>query len=243
MKKRFCIILILVLIILFLMNSVGRALSFEEMEDILFKRVRVINDKRIQENNRFNEWDRASDERLRDRVKYLGYYAKNRDVYKGADFEVNNIDYHWKQMWKDLIAIVWIESWFVNEKMQDDGLGFGYGALHWSTAKDMADVYGWEYEGDSVLLNDDKVQAKYIVGYLIWLKNYYNRKYEGEYSNNHLRGMAISGYNMGLWLGMDYEYTAYYNSIAGRRNTIDKWLEKKDVEEIKFDYHLELPSQ
>lgn len=182
-----------------------------------------INEKRVYYKENLSEWDLASENQLEDRIYWLGYYSYNREEVYKEGIKIDEIDYNWKQMWNDLFAMVWYESWFVNYKVQDEGLGFGWSAMRWDNLEWLAEEYQWNIKKDMKKLTEngiiksneeaDKIQAKYMVGLLLWLYDYYDGS----------RELAITGYNKGTSLGEgDYKLDPYYIEVKGRISVIEE---------------------
>lgn len=222
----FLIMMLMFLLLLTVTCKSTRALTFKGIESELIKHSKKFNKRRIKvsmqsKNGELDRHDLASDKDIFKRVHWLGYFASNREIYKPAPFDPYSLGWHYKDVWKWSVSIALIEGYFVDYRSHDGGLGFGWGAMHWSTAKWLAnDVYNWNWKRDRMILeshkhnNNDKLQAKYIIGYLYWLHDYYNND----------TGKAVTGYNWGTQATDSYVYSAYYLAILGRRHQIDKWL-------------------
>lgn len=208
--------LLLVFFIFVLLSFVSEAKSFDEMVDILVERGLEINSLKIKYDSNLHEWDRASRKDIEKRIYWLGYYSRNRGIYSGIN--VTNDEYHWKRLWKDSVAIVWQESWFVNYRSQDDGMGFGWGALHWNHCETLSNKFYrmFDYTEDKFrMITSDRLQAQYIIGNLLMMFDHYGN-----------RGQAILGYNKGFHVGNNYMMFDYFNDVSGKINTIQKWLDK-----------------
>lgn len=223
-KKLFIIWLILIFI-----SGQAYAMSYDDVEDIIFNILlhkftefgEEINIKWVNKFNNFSLSDVAKKQDIKNRVYYLGYFSKNRKTFKNNIFDVYEVDnYNWEKLWLDSYCIVWQESWFVNYLHQDDKTGFGWGALQWSTVEWLATIYEWDWEKDKNNLlsssgylittkKSDKIQAKYIIGYLLYLYNHY----EGE------RGKVITGYNKGFNV-KNYHNDSYYRDIINKEKHI-----------------------
>lgn len=149
---------------------------------------------------------------IKEIIKWIDFYANNRTEFMEADFDPYDVDYEPRQLLKDAMAIIWEESWFINETSQDDGTGFGWAALQWGTAKDLQSrVYKWEkFEKNS--LYKHKEQAKYMVGYILWLKNHYSDRHR-----------TILGYNKGPGVVL-INGQQYFLKFIQKRREIDAHL-------------------
>jgi len=177
--------LLLIIVLLICFNFTGRATSIITEETPV---IMAAYEKALETHKRrcAVEGSEVRKREVEEIVYWLHYYSKNREVFKNNRFN-HNLDY--PQLWKDSLAIVWEESWFVNVRNQDHGTGFGWGALQWATAKDNAKrIFGWDWENESVALPySNRLQAKYVIGHLLYLHDYYGN-----------RRQAILGYNMGM---------------------------------------------
>lgn len=162
----------------------------------------------------YNDVKMPSREEIREIIKWVDFYANNRNEYLGAKFDPYDVDYHPRQLLKDAMAIIWEESWFINEQNQDDGTGFGWAAIQWGTAKDLQSrVYNWEkFKKDS--LYKHREQAKYMVGYILWLKNHYGDRHR-----------TILGYNKGPGVVLVNGQRYFLKFVQNRRN-IDNYLKE-----------------
>jgi hypothetical protein len=146
-------------------------------------------------------------------VYWLHYYSEHREVFKNSRFD-HTLDY--PQLWKDSLAIVWEESWFVNVRNQDNGTGFGWGALQWGTAEDNANrLFNWDWENEKKALPySNQLQAKYVIGHLLYLQDYYGN-----------RRKAILGYNMGMNIHNKNPWDErYWLKVSIWRRQIDDYL-------------------
>jgi len=178
--------LVISIILLFLFNFTGGATSIiTEETPVMMKAY----EKALETHKRrcAVEGSEVKDREVEEIVFWLHYYSEHREVFENDRFN-HNLDY--PQLWKDSLAIVWEESWFVNVRNQDYGTGFGWGALQWSTAEDNANrIFGWDWENESVALPySNRLQAKYVIGHLLYLYDYYDRQ----------RRLTVLGYNMGM---------------------------------------------
>ncbi|MFW5895409.1 MAG: hypothetical protein ACOCT9_01565 [archaeon] len=231
MKRVLLILFCLVGIIFFICNlkvlyfNNVSALTYNEMQKELEEEARIINNKKIKFNQNLSS-KRATNEELSERIKWLGHYSKERNSYDEAWYTPGK-GYNSKRLWKDVFSMVWVESWFINYKSHDQGAGFGYGGMQWSTAKDMAEVYDWDWEKEKSILKDfdhpqnNKLQAKYIVGYVYWMYEYYNQD----------RQKAIAGYNTGTGVE-DPDYNPYFLAVSGRIHKVDGTLNKAHQEKV-----------
>lgn len=146
-------------------------------------------------------------------INWINFYSNNRNVYLDADFDPYDVDYHPRDLLKDAFAIIWEESWFINEPDQDNGTGFGWAAMQWNTAKDLQSrVYDWEEISQNKLYKH-REQAKYMVGYLLWLKNHYGDRHR-----------TILGYNKGPGV-IRINGQTYFNRFVEKRRILDSRLD------------------
>lgn len=180
--------------------------SAQAIEEKMVEKAYEINHSWV-ENARLGEHNKADIGNIKNRISALKKYAKAYTP-KG---------YNWRRLWKDAFAIVWQESHFVNYANQDDGTGFGWAAIQWDTAEDLAQRRGWNWttEKHQILISDNqgsKVQAKYMIGYLVWLYEYYGQN----------RRQALSGYNKGL--STNWQRCKYFKAIEKKIHKLDEYL-------------------
>jgi len=122
-----------------------------------------------------------------------------------------------RRAFKDLYAIISYESSWVNWNSLDDGRGFGWGSLWWTTCEWVANVHGWDWEEDKPYIkNSDVLQAKYIVGWYYLLAD----KYKGD------RTKMMAGYKYGVKLKGEYRSELYYYIVRGKLDYLeDIWGE------------------
>ncbi len=155
---------------------------------------------------------RPSEEEMNSRVHLRKEFAYKQNY-------VCNI-VHPRRVWKDILVITAVESWFVNWKSLDNGKSFGTGSMQWSTCKWLAkNVYNWNWNKEKRLLaSSDKLQAKYQVGYYYWLLNHY----DGD------RHRAIIGYNKHQ-VDSDRRWENYFFQVYGRLKYYETiWNEMRD---------------
>ena len=148
---------------------------------------------------------------LREMFKWIRHYAHNRTVFTSADFCPYEVGYNPDQLVKDIFAIVWEESWFINEPDQDNGTGYGWIAMQWSTREDLIErVYGWKDYNKNPYKHRE--QAKMIVGMLLYLRHRTNNRHR-----------TILGYNVGPGVGYINGQT-YFNRFVTKRRVLDEIL-------------------
>lgn len=200
-----------VIIIIFLTSTVGAtSIITEETPTMLKAYEKALETHRRRMSFRKEEIRPREVEEI---VYWLHYYSENREAFKNNRFDH---DLEYPQLWKDALAIVWEESWFVNEPNQDNWTGFGWGALQWGTAKDNAvRIFGWDWKNESVALpHSNRLQAKYVIGHLLYLRDYYSD-----------RRKAILGYNMGMNIHNKNPWDErYWLKVSIWRRQIDDYL-------------------
>lgn len=200
MKRKTLIVLVVVIIVL---CCFGKIYSKNKIEKVMFEHAKEINSLKIKYDSKLNKQDLATNRQLKERIYWLKYYSK----------ELSPKGYNWKRMWKDAYCIVWLESNFVNYIEHDEGDGFGFIAMKWTTAKEIAKNHSMAFNKLKIQ-EGSKRQAEYLIRYLVWLYNFYGKN----------RRKAITGYNVGTGLSENYIYREYWLKMSGRINELDKWL-------------------
>lgn len=170
-----------------------------EMQDKAEELALYLNEKYIFHNTKLTKGDLMTAEQAYERVYYLYHYAKelNHRFHK-----LNPV-----QVWLDLFAIISYETWWVNFRKTDNGLGFGYISMLWNTAEGVANSYNWDWDIDSRYISGSAIlQSRYIVGL------YYNLavRYNGD------RTRIITGYNKGNGVREEVRWENYFFLVYGR---------------------------
>lgn len=198
------------------------AMNIYEIKESFVPHAKTINVRRVKFDSDLDINDLASNEQIHGRVYWILYYAKNREVYKRAKFPVENNGYRKKRLGKDGLSVAWFEGLFVNYSSQDDGTGFGWIAMQWDHVDTLISIYDWPSSEKRIIADSgasDQLQAKYLVGNLLYWYNYYGS-----------RGKAIEGYNKGYGVSEYWEYSYYWLAVSGRINQLDKWLREANNE-------------
>lgn len=203
-KRKYFLICGLSLFIVLTFTRGGLSLNRLEIQEVMTDRAKISN---TMWTRGMSHLEPSSRHELHNLIFWLGEYAI-RYAPEG---------WHWKRLWKDMFCIVWQESNFVNYEEQDDETGFGWSALQWSTAKEVAEREEWNWDFDkSFVQKIYSLQAQYMAKYLVYLYEHY----DGD------RKKAITGYNKGLDVG-DPERYGYWKALKSKIRVLDAKLERE----------------
>ena len=221
MKLRHKIIISLIicfssgLFISFILNASSLTINNYENNSIyLEKYAKEINGYWVNSRNYLHNSNKATGEQIKNRIDPIKYYSHNRYKFANASFNEELLSPFELKIIS--FAIIWQESWFVNYSSQDNDTGFGFAALQWTTAEWLAEIYNWDWEEDKSKISPygqvmssrqgDKLQVKYMIGYLLWLYDYYDNNV----------GKTITGYNRGTRVNDKYYLEDYYLDVLGK---------------------------
>ena len=172
LRKLFWIILIISFLITITINYPINS-SHQSFENFAIDRSLYINNKWCIFRNELTVKDKITRKQATDRIKAIKYWSKKLNYM---------YDIEYKQVFKDITAIVELETGFVNwdsrirngkrHGVLDSGKAFGVFSMLWETAYWIASINGWQLESreDEIrLINNPKEQARYAVWYYYWL--------------------------------------------------------------------------